>query len=68
MLRKHEQDELTMWDSWENAERGESFGETQVVDLDLNRSVIDSEEITSEGLPLLNDADHVVDVRRSFFF
>ncbi len=55
MLLRHETEELQRLVSWENAERGEGFGETNVLDLDLNAAVVESEELppASEGTPLL---------------
>jgi amino acid transporter len=53
MLRRHEVEELQRIVSWENAERGEGFGETDVVDLDLNAVAPPDSEELSDSMPLL---------------
>ena len=62
MLRAHEMDERAKLESWENAHRGDVFGETTVVDLDLAAVRLDDGassaqqiERLAESLPLLQN-------------
>ena len=64
MLRVHEREELSKQQSWESANRGDVFGETTVVDLDLAAINLDDSqnmaaggmiEKLAETLPLLHE-------------